>query len=162
MDLSGEFKAGLIVTVVVTILAASSWPWWAEYVGLGSKSSATTATHSPVLGMSGGCESFQAFAQNRWTPVGTTVREAPNVLSGSVRTFPPNMSIAVNGWVHGRPAYPTNTAPWNNDIWFHLADNLGWVSFAGIRAYPTSFDPTGLADGGPAVATSPACAGAVQ
>jgi hypothetical protein len=112
--------------------------------------------------MSGGCEPFQVFAQNRWDPVGTTIRAEPSVLSTQIGSFPPNMSISVNGWVHGRPAYPTNEAPWNNDVWYHLTDGAGWVSFAGVRATPVAHDPTGLADGGPAAAIAPACQGAVQ
>lgn len=112
--------------------------------------------------MSGGCAPFQAFAPNRWGPVGTAIREQPSVLSTQVGSFPPNMSISVNGWVHGRPAYTTNVAPWSNDVWYHLTDGAGWVSFAGVRATPTSVDPTGLADGGASQAISPACEGAVQ
>jgi hypothetical protein len=73
------------------------------------------------------------------------------------------MSIAVDEWVHSRPAYPTNSAPWNSDVWFHLADNSGWVSFAGVRATPVKHDPTGEdPDGGTPAPTSGRCEGSVR
>jgi hypothetical protein len=112
--------------------------------------------------MSGGCPAFQVFAQDRWAPLGAAIRAQPNVLSLQVGSFPGDMSIAVNGWVHGRAAYPTNTPPWNSDIWFHLAAGAGWVSFPGVRATPTSPDPTGRANGGDPAPTPPTCEGAVQ
>jgi hypothetical protein len=116
-----------------------------------------------VVGMSGGCEPFQVFAQNRWQPYGAAVREQPNVLSTQTTSFPGNMSISVNGWVHSRPAYPTNTAPWNNDVWYHLTDGAGWVAFAGVRATPVRRDPTGLSkNGGTPAPISASCEGAVQ
>ena len=34
---------------------------------------------------SGGCEPFGVYAQNRWAPLGTAVREEPNVLSAKRR-----------------------------------------------------------------------------
>lgn len=89
---------------------------------------------------------LSGFAQGRWRPTGTAIREQPNVLSTQVGGFPAKLSISVNGWV--RPAYPTNTAPWNSGVWFHRTDGGGWVSFPGVRAYPVKFDPTGLANGG--------------
>lgn len=115
----------------------------------------------PVAGFAGGCGPYQVFAQDRWSPLGTTVRAQPNVLSASVATFPGNMSLSVNGWVHGRAAYPTNVPPFNSDIWFHLSDGVGWVSFGGVRALPTHPDPTGVADGGPPAPAPTRCGGAV-
>jgi hypothetical protein len=67
----------------------------------------------------------------------------------------------VNGYVHGDVAWPLNSAPWNSDIWFHVADG-GWVSFAGVRAVPTTYDPTGHEDGGLAVKALPECQGLLQ
>lgn len=159
MKLSREALIGIGVAILIAIAGATGPPWWWEWVGLKKSSSAPP---SAVVGMSGGCQPFQVFAQDRWRPVGTAIRAAPNVLSVQQGSFPPNMSLSVNGWVYGRPAYPTNVAPWNSAIWFHLTDGAGWVSFPGVRAYPTSFDPTGLASGGPPAPTSPACVGAVQ
>jgi hypothetical protein len=115
-----------------------------------------------VIRFVGGCSPFQVFAQNRWAPYGTAVRSAPSILSKQIGAKDPNQSLAVNGWVHGTVAYPRNTPPWNSDVWFHLADGAGWVSFAGTRADPVSRDPTGLADGGPPAQTDPACEGDAQ
>lgn len=113
--------------------------------------------------MSGGCAPFQVYAQNRWAPYGTAIREQPNVLSTQVGSEPGNMSLSVNGWVYGRAAYPTNTPPWNSSVWYHLADGAGWVSFPGVRATPTAPDPTGLSKDGGAPAPTPAnCQAAVQ
>ena len=156
-ELSREFKIGIAFSIILTIVAASSAPWWWKYVVHDSKAQA-----SAVAGMSGGCAPFQVFAQNRWAPAGTAIRDDPNVLSAQNGSFPGNMSISVNGWVHGRAAYPTNTSPWISDIWFHRTDGAGWVSFPGVRAVPTSLDPTGLANGGVPAPTPPKCEGAVQ
>jgi hypothetical protein len=157
MALSKEFKIGLLFSVILTIAAASSAPWWWRYL---HDSSGTQAP--AIVGMSGGCAAFQIFAQNRWAPTGTAIRTQPNVLSTQAGSFPGNMSISVNGWVYSRPAYPTNTAPWNSGIWFHLADGAGWVSFPGVRATPTSPDPTGRANGGTPAPAPPNCEGAIQ
>jgi hypothetical protein len=118
---------------------------------------------SAVVGMSGGCSPFQVFAQNRWEPYGTAIRAQPNVLTTLVGSFPGNMSIAVNGWVYGRAAYPTNTPPWNSNVWYHLADGAGWVSFAGVRAAPSAEDPTGSSKyGGVPAPISNSCEGTVH
>lgn len=112
--------------------------------------------------MSGGCAPFQVFAQGRWKPYGAALRRDPSVLSPQIGGFPANMSLAADGWVHSRPAYPTNTAPWNSDVWYHVTGG-GWVSFAGVRSTPVSEDPTGLdPDGGPPAPVSDACQGAVN
>lgn len=154
--LSHDGKVSIWLTLVVAVLGASSAPWWWKYTPLGDE-----GPPPGVIGFSGGCDAFQVFAQNRWNPYGTAVRAAPNVTSKKVGGFAPNESIAVDGWVHSRPAYPTNTAPWNNDVWFHLADQAGWVSFAGVRATPVSQDPTGLSkNGGPPAPTNGKCEGA--
>ncbi len=109
--------------------------------------------------MSGGCAAFQVFAQGRWKPYGTAVRRDPSVLSPQVGGYAENMSITVDGWVHSRPAYPTNTAPWNSDVWYHVSDG-GWVSFPGVRSTPVAEDPTGVdSDGGPPPPVSTACQG---
>jgi len=154
---SKEFLAGLVVAIALAIVAASSSPWWWRYVHRGKQAP------QGVVVDSGGCDAFQVFAQNRWAPTGTAVRAAPNIEAHVVATYPGNFSIMVDGWVHSRPAYPTNTAPWNSDIWFHLADDSGWVSFPGVRAEPTATDPTGLSsDGGVPAATSAKCEASVQ
>jgi hypothetical protein len=123
-----------------------------------------SASTSPrIVGVTGGCEPYQIFAQNRFDPVGTAIRVQPNILSDQNGSFAPNKSISVNAWVHSRSAYPTNPAPWNSDIWFHPADGAGWVAFAGVRAWPTAPDPTDSAeDGGPAAPTPAGCEGGIQ
>ena len=161
MALSSEFKLATGLALVLAVATASSAPWWWHYAHP-SEQPVTTTASSTTAGMSGGCEAFQLFAQNRWAALGTAIREQPNVTSTQVGSFPGNMSISVNGWVHGRSAYTTNTPPWNNDVWYHLADGAGWVSFPGVRQTPTSPDPTGSADGGPPAPISDACQGEIQ
>lgn len=144
-------------SVVVAIAFLTGPPFWWKYVN-GSRN-----IPSGVTGFSGGCSAFQVFAQNRWRPIGTSERAAPDVTSRKVNGFAPNESIPVDGWVHARPAYPSNTAPWDSDVWFHVADNSGWVSFAGVRDLPVSFDPTGRsADGGVPAPTTAGCEGSAQ
>ena len=116
-------------------------------------------------GFRGGCEKFRVYAQNRWEPLGTAVREEPDVLSSKIEpSFAPNEVIAVDGWIEtGEAVYPTNTPPWNSDIWFHLANSEGWVSFAGVRGTPTSPDPGGMSgEGGEPAPTTPECKGSYQ
>jgi hypothetical protein len=161
VTLSRDAWVSIVVSVFLAVAAASSAPWWWKYVHPPTRVTAA-GNSSEIAGMSGGCPAFQVFAQNRWAPLGAAIRAQPNVLSTQVGSYPGNMSIAVNGWIYGAVAYPTNTAPWNNNVWFHLADGAGWVSFVGVRATPTSPDPTGHANGGDPAPTSSACEGAVQ
>lgn len=93
-----------------------------------------------------GCETFGVYAQNRFEPYGTAIREEPDVLSDKVGSFEPNEVIAVDGWYDsGEPIYPTNPEPWNSSVWLRIDyDNQeGWVSFPGVRAAPSSPDETG-------------------
>ena len=115
-------------------------------------------------GLVGGYEPFTVFAQNRWDPLGTSVRAEPFGTAEKAGSFAPNELIAVDGWVRIRSPYPSNTSPWNSDAWFHLADNSGWVSFAGVRADPTTPDETGgfSEDGGRPVPLSDDCSGTLR
>ena len=75
----------------------------------------------------------------------------------------PNKQFAVNGWVRTQAAYPHNSPPFDNDVWFHVADDSGWVSFAGVRADPTTpvedpFDP----EGGRPAPIDEECSGSVR
>jgi hypothetical protein len=158
VTLSKESRVGIAFALIVAIGVATGPPWWFKSVGLSSSDTAT----SSIVGMSGGCAPYQIFAQGRWRPTGTAIRSQPNVLSTIEGSFSANASISVNGWVHGRPAYTTNISPWNSDVWFHLTDGAGWVSFPGVRGTPIAFDPTGLADGGTPAADPKGCEGAIQ
>jgi hypothetical protein len=120
------------------------------------------ASGSAIVGFVGGCSNYQVYAQNRWKPYGTIIRTSPSTLSTPNGTFAPNQVVAVNGWVQSQVAYPTNDPPFNNDIWFHLADGAGWVSFGGVRATPVSEDPTGHAGGGAPAPAPTKCKGAIQ
>lgn len=84
-----------------------------------------------------GCAVRTVFAQGRWQPLGAVVRAAPRPNADVVDAVGPNEVLAVDGWVVGAVPYPHNPAPWNSAIWFHLADETGWVSFASVRATPT-------------------------
>ena len=157
MAMSKEAKTW-VATIALTVAAMSSAPWWWHYMPWSA-----SGPPEGVVGFSGGCDAFQVFAQNRWDPVGASVRAQPNINSKVMSTYSANHTISVNGWVHSRPAYPTNTAPWNSDVWYHVADDSGWISFPGVRATPVSHDPTGQApDGGPPAPTSKKCQGATQ
>lgn len=159
VSFSTEGRVSLAVSVLLTVGAASSAPfWWRALPWAHHK-------HIPdgVTAFSGGCDAFRVYAQNRWTPYGVAVRAEPNVDSKLIVGLQGNMPMDVNGWVVSRPAYPTNTAPWNSGVWFHLADDSGWVSFAGVRAAPVAKDPTGhAADGGVPVPTLAKCQGTAQ
>lgn len=141
-------------------VAASSLLAACSGAGSPSAHTETTSTTQPS-DFRGGCEKYRVYAQNRWQPYGTAIRQAPDVLSQKIGGFAPNEVIAVNGWIEAaEPAYPTNKAPWNSKKWLHLANQDGWVSFAGVRGAPVSEDPTGTSlDGGPVAATPPNCEG---
>jgi len=140
----------------------SFWIFITVAAAVASNARSSGSPPTGVIGFIGGCARFQIFAQNRWEPYGTAVRTEPDVNSKKINGFPGNYSISVNGWVHSTVAYKTNTAPWNSDVWFHLADGSGWVSFGGVRGTPTAHDPTGLADGGAPPPTTPECQGSEQ
>jgi hypothetical protein len=165
-------SVAVVISLVSGVILATGWPWWWPWVSGSNKESSpptvattasTTQLNAGVLRFAGGCTPYQIFAQNRWEPYGTAVRTGPDVRMKQISSFDGNHSIAVDGWVHSAVAYPTNTPPWNSDIWFHLADGSGWVSFAGVRAVPTTHDPTGFAKEGGQPAPTPArCQGSVQ
>lgn len=113
-----------------------------------------------IASLVGGCDPFTVHAQNRFNPVGTSVRAAPLPTARKVGSYGPNELIALDGWVRTQPAYPTNRSPFDSDVWFHLADDSGWVSFAAVRADPTSLDTSGLSeDGGRPVPLAEECSG---
>ena len=64
------------------------------------------------------------------------------------------------GYQSARISHEHNT--FNNGVWYHLTNGDGWVSFPGVRAAPTTLDPTGQAPGGPPAPTLPQCKGALQ
>jgi hypothetical protein len=114
-------------------------------------------------GFTGGCGAFVVYAQNRWEPYGAAIRAEPSVRAKQIGSYDPNQVIAVDGWVHAEVAYPTNSAPYNSDVWFHLANEPGWVSFGGVRGTPTTRDPTGLdRNGGQPAPLSVACEGRMR
>lgn len=116
-----------------------------------------------VASFVGGCEPFNVHAQNRWDPIGASRWDAPMPTAKKSPAFGGNELVSVDGWVRTRAAYPTNSPPWNSSVWFHLADDSGWVSFAGVRAEPTPEDPSGQSDeGGRPAPTSDECAGSVR
>jgi len=155
--LHGAPRVGLLVLLIGAAAFA------VVLIGPDRVRSWASPTPSDVTAMTGGCAPFQVFAQNRWQPYGARQLAGPNLQSRVIGPIAPNKTIYVNGWVHGAVAYPLNSPPWNSDIYFHLADNSGWVTFAGIRAVPTDQDPTGHSpDGGVPAATLGACQGAIQ
>jgi hypothetical protein len=110
-------------------------------------------------GMVGGCTPFNLFAQNQFDPVGTLIWSAPEPQATSRPGFAPNQIVTVDGWARGRSPYITNTVPWNTEAWFHLANDDGWVTFAGVRANPTSKDPTNTGPGSDPAPLDASCLG---
>ena len=90
----------------------------------------------------GDCDRFPVYAQGRWPPMGTAVRSEPTRAAPQTDSVQPNVIISVDGWVRSDAPYPTNPAPWNENVWFRLTDRSGWVSFAGVRASPSHADGT--------------------
>ncbi|MHB1865356.1 MAG: hypothetical protein ACYCPS_04340 [Candidatus Saccharimonadales bacterium] len=125
-----------------------------------------TACGGPLAGngeasrFRGGCSPYAVYAQNRWSPLGTAIRSVPNALDPQIGSYSGNEIIGVDGWFHfGQDVYPTNTPPWNSNIWFKLAHRAGYVDFAGVRGAPTEPDPTGRLNGGEPPRTPTNCEG---
>jgi len=145
----------VVVTLLGFLLAIVFW--------LFPRSPGASFEADGIVGLSGGCDPYRLYAQNRWLPHGASGRAAPSVTATKVRSFGPNEVVTVDGWVHSEIAYPTNSPPWNSDIWFHLDDGTGWVSFAAVRELPTDQDPTLRdPDGGPTPPAPALCQGAIQ
>ena len=97
----------------------------------------------------GDCSRFAVYAQGRWSPMGTAVRSEPTIAAPQTDSIQPNVIISVDGWIRSDAPYPSNPAPWNENVWFRLTDRWGWVSFAGVRASSTHASGTdGPAGGG--------------
>jgi hypothetical protein len=104
------------------------------------------------------CDKFGVVAQNRWAPLGAAVRSEPDIASPKVAPgFAGNETIAVDGWAYTTAAYPNNSPPYNSNIWFHLANREGWVTFAAVRGETTAPDRTGQANGGEPAPTPADC-----
>lgn len=138
----------IALAIVVAVLSASTSPWWWDRL--------TGSEHDSLVG---GCEAFNLYAQNQFDPLGTKIWDAPSPTADSHRGFSPNELIAVDGWVRTRSPYPPNSPPWDSDVWFHLANDAGWVTFAGVRADPTDPSAGNFAEGSSPAPTDPACAG---
>lgn len=149
------------LSALVAVALLGGAPFWWKFTPWGSGGDRSDDIMG-VIRLQGGCAPFIVYAQNRWLPYGAAIRTAPSVTSKQIASRDPNQAIPVDGWVHSGVAYPTNTPPWNNDVWFHLADGAGWVAFAGVRAQPVPQDPTGLGDGGPPAALDSGCQGSAQ
>lgn len=148
----------VVAPLLVGLLLLTTAPWWWPRGG-----DAPAARGTSVVGFAGGCGAFRLYAQDRWEPYGASVRAAPAVLARKVGDLGPNEIVAVDGWVHAGAGYLDNPPPFDNDVWFHLADNSGWVAFAAVRALSTSPASTNRDnDGGPAAATPPQCEGAIR
>lgn len=149
----GSFTTMITIPVVMVVIGgllfmSDSPLWWKKIF---------------TTGFVGGCARYTVYAQNRWDPVGAAVRSEPRVEAPKIGGYAPNEIIVVDGWLHAEVAYPTNRPPWNSNIWFHLANQQGYVSYAGVRGTPTAKDPTGQAtDGGQPAATPANCEGKIR
>ena len=139
-----------MLAVCVAVLSASTAPWWWRVVFDGRD------------GLVGGCEPFNLHAQNQFDPLGTKIWEAPSPTADSFHGFAPNELITVDGWVRTRAPYPSNQPPWDSDVWFHLANGAGWVTFAGVRADPTDPSAGNFGDGSSPAPVDPDCAGSYR
>ncbi len=103
------------------------------------------------------CSPFTVYSQNAWDPLGTSKRASPDHTSTKVGSYSGNSQIRVNGWTYGSTPYPANPAPFNNNVWYRVADGSGWVSFPGVRGGPTTYDPTQNDNPGPPAPTPSEC-----
>lgn len=102
------------------------------------------------------CDRYLVYGQRRWDPIGAAIRSYPSLEGDKVGSLAGNEAAAVDGWISGPPIYPDNGDPFDSGVWFHLADDRGWVSFPGVRAQLTDYAPGDL-DGGPPAPTPAEC-----
>lgn len=142
----------IVLALVVAVLSASTAPWWWERLSGGDTGD-----------LVGGCERFSVYAQNQFEPFGTKIWATPSPTADSYHGFAPNELITVDGWVRTRSPYPSNSAPWDSDAWFHLTNGAGWVTFAGVRSDPTDPSTAGnFGEGSSPAPTDPDCAGSYR
>lgn len=155
-------SAAAIWTLIGGLIFMSAAPLWWVWLQENVLPTALGGTAN-VSELRGGCpEGWQVYAQNRWTPVGAAVREHPNVDAEKIDSISPNVPFIVDGWVSTSIPYPYNSPPFDSDVWLHRKSGGGWVSFAGVRAVPTDFDPTlRSSDGGIPVPLPESCEGTV-
>lgn len=138
---------------LVLVLSAST-----AAVIMGLREGSDRAPNGSVR-ISGGCAPFLIYGQNRWAPLGAKILDAPQRDARQIGTVGPNKIVYADGWVRTESGIPLDSPPWNSDIWFHLTHDQGWVDFGGVRALPTTPDPTnGLSrDGGQPVPALKQC-----
>lgn len=139
-------------------------------------STTTTTEHAPsgvepLFEFVGGCERFHVYAQGRLSSpgYGAALRVDPflsaprgdvDPSTPRIDGFAANTILSVNGWVATEAPYATEPDPWDSDVWFHLTNGMGWVSFAGVRAQASHPGETdGPAGGGQPVEIRPECEG---
>lgn len=146
-------RRGPLAILVVGVLAVGMACVW--------QIAAASASPSGVAGFSGGCAPFTLWAQRVWEPYGASRYSAPYSGATKVYGFAPNETVTVDGWVstESAPSGYTDPAPYNGPIWYHLADNSGWVYIAGVRANPSTPDQP---DGGQPPVQASECAGSVR
>ena len=154
----GERIFNVMVSIVVGVLLMGSAPfWWHPMLK-------AVGQEPDVPGIDGGCgDGYTIFAQNKWSPAGAAIRATPDVGAKKVGSLGGNEPLVVDGWIAGSVPYPNNPAPYDSNIWFHMRNGAGFVSFAGVRAQPTVFDPTSRDMSGQTTApTPPACKAKVR
>jgi len=123
----------LALFLVMVVLAAGAVVW-------ALRDGPAKASNGSVR-IAGGCEPFMLYGQNRWSPFGAKIMDAPRRTARQIGSVAPNKILYADGWVRTEPAIPLNPPPWDSDVWFHLIHDEGWVSFPGVRAVPTTPDP---------------------
>lgn len=130
---SGGDRAFTVVTsLVIGVLLMGSAPfWWHPFLRAIGK-------EPEIASISGGCgDGFTIFAQNKWAPLGAAIRARPDVGAVKVGSLAPNEPLVVDGWVTSSVPYPNNPSPYDSNVWFHMKNGAGFVSFGGVRTQPT-------------------------
>ena len=167
--------AFLAVTAVIAGHFPSKGLYWLAALALGAlvvgvvvqqrHDDVTTSGHEgdddQGSGSVGGCPAFNVYAQNQFQPFGTLRWTAPEPTAERSPGFSRERLAQFTGWVKAQSPYAGgNTPPWDADVWFHLADGSGWVTFVGARAAATVPDPeSGFGPGSDPVPLDPTCQG---
>jgi hypothetical protein len=154
----GDRLFNIVVSIVIGVLLMGSAPfWWHPMLK-------AVGQEPEIPSIEGGCgDGYTLFAQNKWAPAGASIRAGPDVGAKKLGSLGGNEPLVVDGWVTGSVPYPNNPAPYDSNIWFHMKNGAGYVSFGGVRAQPTVFDPTSRDTAGQIPAPTPlACRAVVR
>jgi hypothetical protein len=151
----------VLVTVgALTLASCGGEPASTPTGTVASPNTAADVGASPDSSANPNCN-IRLVGQNRWDPVGASIRQEPDILAPKIGSLAGNEVTKGSYWIDTHnPAYPTNPDPWKGNFWYsvHTGGAAGWVNSAAVRGESTFYDPTATStDGGTPAPLPPEC-----